>query len=43
MRIGRNAMYAVVARGEVPHQRIGKLIRISRRSLMRWLVDGHRR
>ena len=43
LRVGRNAMYELIGRGAVPHQRIGKAIRLSRRSLMRWLADGHRR
>ena len=37
LRVGRNALYEAVARGEVPHLRIGKLIRLSRQAVMRSL------
>ncbi len=37
LRIGRNALYDAIGRGEVPHRRIGKQIRLSRAALMRWL------
>lgn len=37
LRIGRNALYDAIGRGDVPHGRIGKTIRLSRRALMRWL------
>ena len=49
LRIGRNQLYEAVGRGEVPHGRIGKTIRMSRSALVRWLnrscepaVKGHR-
>ena len=37
LRIGRNALYDAIGRNEVPHRRLGKLIRLSRAALMRWL------
>jgi excisionase family DNA binding protein len=37
LRIGRNALYDAIARGEIPHGRIGKSIRLSRAALVRWL------
>jgi excisionase family DNA binding protein len=37
LRIGRNALYDAIGRGEVPHRRIGKSIRLSRAALVRWL------
>lgn len=37
LRIGRNALYDAIGRGEVPHRRIGKAIRLSRAALVRWL------
>jgi excisionase family DNA binding protein len=36
-RIGRNALYDAIGRGDVPHRRIGKTIRLSRSALVRWL------
>lgn len=35
--IGRNALYDAIGRGEVPHRRIGKSIRLSRAALLAWL------
>lgn len=37
LRIGRNQLYDAIGRGEVPHRRIGKTIRLSRTVLLRWL------
>lgn len=37
LQVGRNAIYESVGRNEIPHRRIGKQIRFSRRGLMRWL------
>jgi len=37
LRIGRNQLYDAIGRGEVPHRRIGKSIRLSRAALVRWL------
>jgi excisionase family DNA binding protein len=34
---GRDAVYASVARNEIPHRRIGKHLRFSRTAVMRWL------
>lgn len=36
LKIGRNAVYESVGRGELPHRRIGKQIRFSRQAIMRW-------
>lgn len=37
LKLGRNAVYDGCARGEIPHRRIGKLLRFSRSGLLRWL------
>ncbi len=37
LRVGRNAAYDAVRRGDVPSVRIGKLIRIPRAAVMRML------
>jgi excisionase family DNA binding protein len=37
LRIGRNALYDAIGRGDVPHRRIGKTIRLSRWALVQWL------
>lgn len=39
LRVGRDALYDAIGRGEVPHARIGRAIRLSRRVLLRWLSD----
>jgi excisionase family DNA binding protein len=38
LRVGRNAVYELVARNQVPHRRIGKQIRFSRSAIIRWLA-----
>jgi excisionase family DNA binding protein len=37
LHVGRNQLYEAIGRGEVPHRRIGKTIRLSRSVLLRWL------
>lgn len=37
LKLGRNAVYDGCARGEIPHRRMGKLLRFSRSGLLRWL------
>lgn len=37
LKVGRNAVYESVGRNEIPHRRIGKQIRFSRRAIVRWL------
>jgi excisionase family DNA binding protein len=37
LRIGRNTVYELVGKNEIPHRRLGKQIRFSRAALMRWL------
>lgn len=37
LRLGRNAVYDAIGRGEIPHRRIGRSIRLSRVVLLRWL------
>jgi len=37
LRVGRNTIYALVARNEIPHRRLGKTIRFSRSAVMSWL------
>jgi excisionase family DNA binding protein len=39
LRIGRNALYDCCARNEIPHRRIGKLIRFRRGSLVAWFAS----
>jgi excisionase family DNA binding protein len=38
LKVGKNCLYDAIGRGQVPHRRIGKHIRISRAGLMRWLA-----
>ena len=38
LKVGRNAVYDAIGRGDLPHGRIGKTIRLSRAALMRWLA-----
>lgn len=40
LRIGRNQLYDAIGRGEVPHKRIGRSIRLSRTALVAWLGGG---
>lgn len=40
LRVGRNQLYDAIGRGDVPHRRIGKTIRLSRTVLARWLAGG---
>lgn len=35
--LGRNAIYAARARNEIPHRRIGKVLRFRRSAVMQWL------
>ncbi len=35
--IGRNTVYELVGRNEIPHRRLGKQIRFNRAAIMRWL------
>jgi excisionase family DNA binding protein len=37
LKIGRNAVYDACARNEIPHRRIGKLLRFRKSAIMRWL------
>ena len=37
LRVGRNTVYALVARNGIPHRRLGKAIRFSRTAVMSWL------
>lgn len=43
LRIGRNQLYEAIGRGGIPHLRIGRTIRLSRRALARVMGDlsGH--
>lgn len=36
LNVGKNSLYDAIARGEVPHRRIGRQIRLSRAVLVRW-------
>lgn len=37
LQVGRNTIYALVARNAIPHRRLGKAIRFSRTAVMSWL------
>lgn len=37
LRVGRNTVYALVAKNQIPHRRLGKQIRFSRAAVMQWL------
>jgi excisionase family DNA binding protein len=37
LKVGKTALYAAAAGGKIPHRRVGRQIRFSRRALMRWL------
>jgi len=39
LRIGRNKIYDMVARDEIPHRRFGRRIRFSRAAIMQWLAS----
>lgn len=41
LRVGRNHVYGLAARNAIPHRRVGKHLRFSRRALLRWLSCGH--
>ena len=38
LRVGRNQLYDAIGRGDVPHRRLGRSIRLSRAVLRRWLA-----
>ena len=38
LRISRNLAYDLVARGEMPHVRLGRIIRVPRKSLEDWIA-----
>lgn len=42
LRIGRNTAYELIARGELPHVRLGRLIRVPRHALERWIEEAAR-
>jgi excisionase family DNA binding protein len=37
--IGRSKTYELIARGELPSLRIGRLVRVPRHALDRWIAD----
>ena len=37
LRVGKDAIYTLVARNEIPHRKVGRVLRFSRAALMRWL------
>ena len=39
LRIGRNTCYELIRRGQLPHIRLGRLIRVPRHALMLWLGE----
>jgi predicted DNA-binding transcriptional regulator AlpA len=40
MHMGRNAVYDACAKHQIPHRRIGKLLRFSRRAILEWLGES---
>jgi excisionase family DNA binding protein len=36
LRVGRNTVYELVGRNQIPHRRLGKQIRFSRAAIRRW-------
>ena len=38
LRIGRSQAYDAIGRGEIPHRRVGRSIRLSRAALRAWLA-----
>ncbi|MBX7096443.1 MAG: helix-turn-helix domain-containing protein [Myxococcaceae bacterium] len=43
LRLNPKTVYEAVSRGELPHQRIGRRIRLSRSALITWLSQGQGR
>jgi putative molybdopterin biosynthesis protein len=39
LRVGRSKVYEMIARGELPVVRIGRVVRIPRRELERWIAE----
>jgi excisionase family DNA binding protein len=39
LRIGRSKVYEMIARGELPVIRIGRVVRLPRKELERWIED----
>jgi len=37
LRVGRNHVYTLAARNQIPHRRVGRFLRFSREAIMRWL------
>jgi excisionase family DNA binding protein len=37
LHVGRNTVYALVARNQIPHRRLGKQIRFHQAAVMQWL------
>ncbi|MBL9013318.1 MAG: helix-turn-helix domain-containing protein [Myxococcales bacterium] len=37
--VGRNTIYTLVAKNQIPHRRLGKAIRFSRTGVMSWLAS----
>lgn len=37
LHVGRNTVYALVARNQIPHRRLGKQIRFHQATVMQWL------
>jgi excisionase family DNA binding protein len=37
--VGRNTIYTLVAKNQIPHRRLGKAIRFSRAAVMSWLAS----
>jgi excisionase family DNA binding protein len=41
LKVARDTVYTLAGRGEIPHRRVGRLLRFSRAALLRW-IDGQK-
>lgn len=41
LRVSKDAAYAMIRRGEIPHIRVGRLVRVSPDALDRWIEEQH--
>ena len=43
IRVNRKTVYEAINRGDLPHQRVGRKIRLSRTALVAWISQGQGR
>lgn len=41
LRVGKDAIYTMCGRQEIPHRKVGRALRFSRAALLRWLGGEH--